>query len=93
MAAAGGIEHAKGPKIAMKYGRVDVTDPAQCAPEGNLPAGASPFPKDESAAQHLRTIFYRMGLSNQEIVALSGAHTLGRAKAVSLYYILMKIFT
>ncbi|XXG66168.1 hypothetical protein AAC387_Pa05g3704 [Persea americana] len=30
-------------------------------------------------AQHLRDIFYRMGLSDKDIVALSGGHTLGRA--------------
>lgn len=29
-------------------------------------------------ADHLRTIFYRMGFTDQEIVALSGAHVLGR---------------
>ena len=34
----------------------------------------------KSAGDHLRKVFYRMGLSDQEIVALSGAHTLGRAK-------------
>jgi len=27
---------------------------------------------------HLRNIFYRMGFNDQEIVALSGAHNLGR---------------
>jgi L-ascorbate peroxidase len=33
-----------------------------------------------SPAEHLREVFYRMGLSDKEIVALSGAHTLGRAR-------------
>ena len=28
----------------------------------------------------MRNVFYRMGFTDQEIVALSGAHTLGRAK-------------
>lgn len=27
--------------------------------------------------RHLRKVFYRMGLNDEEIVALSGAHTLG----------------
>ena len=37
MASAIAIEHAGGPKIAMKYGRVDVQTPEECAREGNLP--------------------------------------------------------
>lgn len=31
------IQEAGGPKIPMKYGRVDVTEPEQCPPEGRLP--------------------------------------------------------
>ncbi len=44
-------------------------------------AGAAPPFADGSLtpAEHLRKVFHRMGLSDQEIVALSGAHTLGRA--------------
>lgn len=43
-------------------------------------AAAAPFP-DGSAnpGDHLRRIFYRMGLTDKDIVALSGAHTLGRS--------------
>ena len=35
------------------------------------------LPDGAQGADHLRHIFNRMGYSDQEIVALSGAHTLG----------------
>ncbi|KAJ8450299.1 hypothetical protein Cgig2_004756 [Carnegiea gigantea] len=75
LASATAIEEAGGPKIPMKYGRVDVTGPEQCPEEGRLPDAGPPSP-----AQHLRDVFYRMGLNDKEIVALSGGHTLGRAR-------------
>ncbi|KAH9624617.1 hypothetical protein KSS87_000772 [Heliosperma pusillum] len=75
LASATAIEEAGGPKIPMKYGRVDVTAPDQCPEEGRLPDAGPPSP-----AQHLRDVFYRMGLSDKDIVALSGAHTLGRSR-------------
>jgi len=31
-------------------------------------------------AQHMREIFYRMGFSDREIVALLGAHSVGKKK-------------
>uniref|UniRef100_A0A6N2MHX7 Plant heme peroxidase family profile domain-containing protein n=1 Tax=Salix viminalis TaxID=40686 RepID=A0A6N2MHX7_SALVM len=68
-------QEAGGPKIPMKYGRVDVSAPAECPEEGRLPAAGPPKPAD-----HLREVFYRMGLNDREIVALSGAHTLGRSR-------------
>mmetsp|Transcript_27296 Transcript_27296/g.69049 ORF Transcript_27296/g.69049 Transcript_27296/m.69049 type:complete len:258 (-) Transcript_27296:83-856(-) len=88
MGSAVGIEHAGGPKIQMKYGRVDVSGPEGCpagtsrgtAGNAGLPDAGAPFGCGaDDAATHLRTIFHRMGFNDQEIVALSGAHTLGRA--------------
>ncbi|XP_062101464.1 probable L-ascorbate peroxidase 6, chloroplastic/mitochondrial isoform X2 [Humulus lupulus] len=75
LASATAVEDAGGPKIPMKYGRVDVSEPAQCPEEGRLPDAGPPSPAD-----HLREVFYRMGLNDKEIVALSGAHTLGRSR-------------
>jgi cytochrome c peroxidase len=60
----------QGPIIPWRPGRKD-KDLAACTPDGRLP--------DASKAQdHLRAIFGRMGFNDQEIVALSGAHALGR---------------
>lgn len=93
MASARAIALAGGPSIDMKYGRVDATGPAECSPEGNLPdaeagpegkfggEGGTASTESTSAADHLRKVFYRMGLGDEEIVALSGAHTFGRAYA------------
>ncbi|XP_030491794.1 probable L-ascorbate peroxidase 6, chloroplastic/mitochondrial isoform X2 [Cannabis sativa] len=75
LASATAVEDAGGPKIPMKYGRVDVSAPEQCPEEGRLPDAGPPSPAD-----HLRQVFYRMGLNDKEIVALSGAHTLGRSR-------------
>ncbi|XP_059453575.1 probable L-ascorbate peroxidase 6, chloroplastic/mitochondrial isoform X1 [Corylus avellana] len=75
LASATAIEEAGGPKIPMKYGRVEVTGPTECPEEGRLPDAGPPSPAD-----HLRDVFYRMGLNDKEIVALSGAHTLGRSR-------------
>eukprot|EP00249_Psilotum_nudum_P017297 c26251_g1_i1 orf=686-1627(-) len=75
LASATAIEEAGGPKIPMRYGRVDAPGPEGCPPEGKLPDAGPPAPAD-----HLHQVFYRMGLSDKEIVALSGAHTLGRSR-------------
>ncbi|KAI5064371.1 hypothetical protein GOP47_0021041 [Adiantum capillus-veneris] len=75
LASATAIEEAGGPKIPMRYGRVQTVGPEGCPPEGNLPDAGPPAP-----AEHLRNVFYRMGLSDKDIVALSGAHTLGRSR-------------
>jgi len=64
------IQEMQGPAIPWRPGRSD-RDVAFCTPDGRLPDGA----KEQS---HLRAIFGRMGFDDREIVALSGAHALGR---------------
>jgi cytochrome c peroxidase len=65
------IEEMGGPTIGFTPGRTDKPDGSFCTPDGRLPDAAQ-------GAQHLRDIFYRMGFNDQEIVALAGAHALGR---------------
>ncbi|XP_074312093.1 L-ascorbate peroxidase 2, cytosolic-like isoform X2 [Silene latifolia] len=57
-----------GPEIPFHPGRLDN---AESPPEGRLPDA-------KKGSDHLREVFHRMGLSDKDIVALSGAHTLGR---------------
>jgi catalase (peroxidase I) len=59
-----------GPDVPFRYGRTDDPDSTTCPPNGRLPDAAL-------GAQHLRDVFYRMGFTDKDIVALSGAHTLG----------------
>ena len=65
------IKEMGGPDIVFKPGRTDYVDDSKLPPRGRLPDGAQ-------GSDHIRHIFYRMGFSDQEIVALSGAHNLGR---------------
>jgi cytochrome c peroxidase len=58
-------------KVNWRPGRVDLPDGSTSPPDGRLPDAAQGVP-------HLRAIFGRMGFTDQEIVALSGAHALGR---------------
>eukprot|EP01117_Protostelium_nocturnum_P003396 TRINITY_DN143_c0_g1_i1.p1 TRINITY_DN143_c0_g1~~TRINITY_DN143_c0_g1_i1.p1 ORF type:complete len:403 (+),score=152.91 TRINITY_DN143_c0_g1_i1:90-1298(+) len=64
------IQQMGGPTIPWRPGRVDGYE-GDVTPDGRLPDGS----KD---AKHVREIFYRMGFDDKEIVALSGAHALGR---------------
>ena len=73
------VEEAGGPTIPWAEGRTDRADPGESAryvAEGRLPDAD----KGCAAANvgHLRDIFHRMGFDDKEIVALSGAHALGR---------------
>ncbi|XP_061999238.1 L-ascorbate peroxidase 3-like [Rosa rugosa] len=63
------VEVTGGPTIEFVPGRKDSLESPE---EGRLPDA-------KKGAPHLKDIFYRMGLSDKDIVALSGAHTLGRA--------------
>jgi cytochrome c peroxidase len=75
-----------GPTIPWSSGRVDAMEDAITA-DGRLPnADVGPPLADESDADHLRSIFYRMGFNDQAIVALSGAHALGRCHATASGY-------
>ena len=71
------VEEMGGPKVTFNYGRTDAAGPAdpkddpRFSPDGRLPDG-------DKEAQHLRDIFFRMGFDDRGIVALSGAHAVGR---------------
>ncbi|CAI0471564.1 unnamed protein product, partial [Linum tenue] len=62
------VEITGGPEIPFHPGRPDKSEPP---PEGRLPQATQ-------GPAHLRDVFYRMGLCDKDIVALSGGHTLGR---------------
>jgi len=64
------IQEMGGPVIPWRPGRQDGLA-ENCTPDGRLPDG-------DKGADHIRFIFNRMGFNDQEIVALSGAHALGR---------------
>jgi len=78
LASAVAVEVAGGPTIPLKFGRVDAAEKDDCVVDGKLPSGDPESTHKQSPADHLRKVFYRMGLNDQEIVVLSGAHTLGR---------------
>ncbi|KAL4645497.1 hypothetical protein ACB092_02G238900 [Castanea dentata] len=63
------VEVTGGPSIDFVPGRKDSMESPE---EGRLPDA-------KQGAKHLREVFYRMGLSDKDIVALSGGHTLGKA--------------
>mmetsp|Transcript_16953 Transcript_16953/g.39114 ORF Transcript_16953/g.39114 Transcript_16953/m.39114 type:complete len:330 (-) Transcript_16953:201-1190(-) len=65
-----------GPEVPFAFGRTDATDGTTSPPDGRLPN--ADMGSDPATAQHLRDVFYRMGFDDKEIVALSGAHALGR---------------
>lgn len=71
------MEEMGGPEFKWRPGRKDLESGPSPLPDGRLP-DADGRDKTDKPADHLRDIFYRMGFNDQEIVALSGAHALGR---------------
>mmetsp|Transcript_14081 Transcript_14081/g.34211 ORF Transcript_14081/g.34211 Transcript_14081/m.34211 type:complete len:285 (-) Transcript_14081:221-1075(-) len=72
LAAVVAVEAMGGPVVPWRPGRRDAGPEEQVA-EGRHPAA-------EGDAGHLREIFGRMGCTDKEIVALSGAHSVGRCR-------------
>lgn len=65
-----------GPEVTTHFGRFDV----QAHKEG-MQSAAGRLPDGDKDAKHLRDIFYPKGFTDQDIVALSGAHTVGACHA------------
>jgi cytochrome c peroxidase len=70
------VEEAGGPTLKYRLGREDMEDGETSPPDGQLPDADKG--SRVKTVQHIRDIFYRMGFNDQEIVALSGAHAMGR---------------
>ncbi|CAM9172373.1 unnamed protein product [Discosporangium mesarthrocarpum] len=75
LAGSAAIEQMGGPTISWSPGRSD-TDKPTTVPDGRLPdADKGQLSKTQA---HIREIFGRMGFSDREMVALLGAHAVGR---------------
>lgn len=70
------IEEMGGPSLPFRFGRTDAPKGEDQTPDDRLP-NADMGTKDKTT-QHVRDVFYRMGFDDREIVALLGAHALGR---------------
>jgi len=74
LAAVVATEVSGGPSIPFRPGRRDAVSGLESVELGRLPDATQ-------TTNHLRDVFYRMGMTDEEIVALSGAHTMGRCHA------------
>lgn len=61
-----------GPDIPTRFGRIDVTSSAE-----GVADAAGRLPDGDKDAKHIRDIFGPKGFEDQDMVALSGAHTVG----------------
>ena len=70
------VEESGGPTIPYRLGREDFGSGETSPPDGRLPDADKGSKK--MTTDHVRDVFYRMGFNDREIVALLGAHALGR---------------
>ena len=68
------IKEMGGPDVTFRAGRKDADSVDASVEEGR-------HPDADKGCPHLRSIFHRMGMTDREIVALSGAHTVGSCHA------------
>ncbi|MBA0781113.1 hypothetical protein Gotri_002068, partial [Gossypium trilobum] len=76
IAARDSVEILGGPKWAVKLGRRDARSASQSAANNGIPAPTSNL-------NQLTSRFNALGLSTRDLVALSGAHTIGQARCTS----------
>ncbi|KAJ9618064.1 hypothetical protein H2204_013213 [Knufia peltigerae] len=72
------IETLGGPKVKWLGGRTDYSDAREASASGSTVGRLPDASKD---ASHVRQVFHRMGFEDRDIVALCGAHCLGRCHA------------
>ena len=72
------IEEMGGPKLNWRPGRKDILELEVVGLQDGLLPDADGRDKKDRPAEHVRDIFYRMGFNDREIVALLGAHSIGR---------------
>jgi len=70
------IEVMGGPQIKTRFGRKDADN---C--DASVESQVGRLPDGDKGVDHLREIFHPKGFSDKDIVALSGAHTVGKAHA------------
>ena len=67
------IEVMGGPNVPTRFGRVDARDSS-----GSVEGQVGRLPDGDKGVDHLRDIFHPKGFDDRDIVALSGAHTVGK---------------
>ncbi|KAK6923785.1 hem peroxidase [Dillenia turbinata] len=79
MAARDAIALSGGPNWEVKLGRLDSLNASQAVADEIMPS-------PRSNATYLKHLFQEFGLSVKDLVALSGAHSIGNARCFSIFY-------